>query len=106
MFEVGIGLLAHHGRQVEITSPTERRVSFDLVDFYHNESQLFGVDTLKRDLTSAAKILEKLRDGFEEGSYQPPVIGRTMPLSESRQAYELVGRGESGRVVLKPSLRE
>jgi hypothetical protein len=23
----------------------DRRVSFDLLDFYHNESRLFGVDT-------------------------------------------------------------
>jgi len=105
MFEVGLGLLAHHGRQVEITSPIERRVSLDLVDFYHNESQRFGVDTLKRDLTSAAQILEKLRHGFEEGSYHAPVIAKTMPLSDARHAYELVGRGERGRVVLKPSLR-
>jgi NADPH:quinone reductase-like Zn-dependent oxidoreductase len=102
MFGVGLGLLAHRGRQVEITSPTERRVSLDLVDFYHNESQLIGVDTLKRDLTSAARILDELRQGFEEGSYHPPVIARTLPLSDARQAYEFVGRGERGRVVLKP----
>jgi NADPH2:quinone reductase len=80
MFEIGLGLLAHRGRQIEITSPTERRVSLDLVDFYHNESQLFGVDTLKRDLTSAARILDKLRQGFEEGSYHPPAIAKTLPL--------------------------
>ena len=48
MFEIGLGLLAHRGRQVEITSPTERQVCFDLVGFYHNESQLFGADTLKQ----------------------------------------------------------
>jgi NADPH:quinone reductase-like Zn-dependent oxidoreductase len=104
MFEVGLGLLAHRGRQVEITSPTERRVNFDLVDFYHNESQLFGVDTLKRGLTSSARILEKLRDGFEDGSYQPPSIAEMMPLSGAQQAYELVGQGMRGRVVLRPSL--
>lgn len=103
MFEVGLGLLAHRGRQVEITSPTERRVSLDLVDFYHNESQLFGVDTLKRDLKSAARILEKLKPGFEEGAYSPPTIAKTLPLRDARRAYELVGSGARGRVVLKPS---
>jgi NADPH2:quinone reductase len=106
MFDVGVRLLAHRGRQVEITAPTERRVSLDLVDFYHNESQLIGVDTLKRDLTAAARILEKLKPGFEDGSYRPPVITKTMPLNDARQAYELVGRGARGRVVLKPSLRD
>jgi NADPH:quinone reductase len=104
MFEAGLGLLVHRGRQVEITSPTNRSVSLDLVDFYHNESQLFGVDTLKRDLTSAARILDKLREGFEEGSYHPPVIAKTMPLSDAGKAYELVGQGGRGRVVLKPEM--
>jgi hypothetical protein len=87
---------------VEITSPAERRVSLDLVDFYHNESQLIGVDTLKRDLTASGSILEKLRTGFEAGIYQPPVISKSMPLAQARQTYELVARGERGRVVLKP----
>jgi NADPH:quinone reductase len=102
LFEMGLSLLAHRGRQVEITSPSERRVSMDLVDFYHNESQLFGVDTLKRDLTATARILEKLRSGFETGAYTPPTIADTMQLSHARNAYERIANGERGRVVLSP----
>jgi len=102
IFEKGLALLAHRGRQIEITSPTKRKATIDVVDFYHNESQLFGVDTLKRDLTASARILENLRQGFEQGSYRPPVIAQTMPLGEAQQAYERVARGEHGRVVLKP----
>jgi NADPH2:quinone reductase len=102
VFGIALDLLAHRGRQVEITAPTERRVTFDLVDFYHNESQLFGVDTLKRDLTDSARILERLRSGFESGIYQPPIVSKTMPLAHAQQAYELVAKGERGRVVLKP----
>ncbi len=102
VFGIALGLLAHRGRQVEITSPTERRVTFDLVDFYHNESQLFGVDTLKRDLTASGRILEELRPGFDSGAYQPPIVAKTMPLAQAQQAYELVAKGERGRVVLKP----
>jgi NADPH:quinone reductase len=100
MFEVGLKLLAHRGRQIEITSPTERRSSFDLVDFYHNESQLFGVDTLKRDLVASARILEKLTEGFALGEYQPHPIDRVLPLEDARQAYEYVSIGRGGRVVL------
>ncbi len=103
MFEIGLGFLAPRGRQVEITSPTQRRASFDVVDFYHNESQLFGVDTLKRDLTAAASILRKLLPGFEEGRYRAPRIAATLPLDSAPEAYERVARGERGRVVLKPS---
>jgi NADPH2:quinone reductase len=102
VFGIALALLAHRGRQVEITSPTERRVVFDVVDFYHNESQLFGVDTLKRDLTASSRILEKLLPGFEAGVYYPPRIAKIMSLAEAQQAYELVAKGEPGRVVLKP----
>jgi NADPH:quinone reductase len=101
VFGIALGLLAHRGRQVEITSPTERRVTLDLVDFYHNESQLLGVDTLKRDLTASGRILKELRSGFESGVYQPPIVSKAMPLAHALQAYELVAKGERGRVVLK-----
>jgi NADPH2:quinone reductase len=102
VFETGLSLLARRGRQVEITSPSERRVSMDLVNFYHNESQLFGIDTLKRDLTATARILEKLYPGFETGAYIPPMIADSMPLSRARNAYERTANGERGRVVLRP----
>jgi NADPH2:quinone reductase len=64
---------------------------------------LFGVDTLKRDLTGSANILQKLLPGFEAGIYQPPVISKSMPLAEAQLAYELVAKGEPGRVVLSRS---
>jgi NADPH:quinone reductase len=102
IFGIALDLLAHRGRQVEITAPTERRVTFDLVNFYHNESQLFGVDTLKRDLTASGRILEELRPGFDSSIYQAPIVSKTMPLAHAQQAYELVAQGERGRVVLKP----
>ena len=60
----------------------KRRVSLDLVDFYHNEFQLLGVDTLKRDLTATASILEKLRSGFDAGAYIPPMIADTLSLNK------------------------
>jgi NADPH:quinone reductase len=102
IFGIALDLLAHRGRQVEITAPTERRVTLDLVNFYHNESQLFGVDTLKRDLTASGRILEELRSGFDSGVYQPPMIAKSLPLAQAPQAYELVAKGERGRVVLLP----
>jgi NADPH:quinone reductase len=102
VFGIALTLLAHRGRQVEITSPTERRVTLDLADFYHNESQLLGLDTLKRDLAASGSILEELRPAFDSGAYQPPIVSKIMPLAQAQQAYELVAKGEHGRVVLKP----
>jgi NADPH:quinone reductase len=103
-FETGLSILAHRGRQIEMTSPPQRRIWFDLVDFYHNESQLFGVDTLKRDLVASARILKRMMSGFEDGSFHAPIISQTLPLGEARHGYELVSRGARGRVVLKPHM--
>jgi NADPH2:quinone reductase len=102
VFGIALDLLAHRGRQVEITSPAERRVTLDLVNFYHNESQLLGLDTLKRDLSASARILKELRRGFDSGIYQAPIVSKTFVLADAQEAYELVEKGERGRVVLMP----
>ena len=49
-------------------------MSFDLVDYYRNDSRLFGVDTLKRDFTAAAEVLDALK----------------------------VANGATGRIILRP----
>jgi|SRR5208282_2284118 len=103
MFEPALKALGHRGRQVEITSVGERRVSFDLLDFYHNEGQLFGVDTRKRNAVASAALLEALTPFFEGGAFQSPLIDRTIPLAEGCNAYAQVARGDArGRVVLVP----
>jgi NADPH:quinone reductase-like Zn-dependent oxidoreductase len=103
LFEPSLKSLAHRGRQTEITSVGDRRVSFDLLDFYHNENQLFGVDTRQRDAVASATLLEALTPVFEEGAFKAPMIDRRFPLSEGRAAYDQVARGEAmGRFVLVP----
>jgi NADPH:quinone reductase-like Zn-dependent oxidoreductase len=102
MFDTAVTLLALRGRLVEMAATDRRQVSFDLADFYHNESRLFGIDTLKRDCTAAAAILDGLRPGFEDGSYRPPVIARVFPLDEAANAYRAVAAGTPGRIVLVP----
>ncbi len=104
-FNVALAILGHRGRLVEITSPTQRHVTFDLVDFYHNESQLFGVDTLKQNLVASARILEKIGEGFDDGSFHAPVIAKTVRLRDAASAYEMVSQGGRGRVVLKPGVQ-
>ena len=64
MFDIGLRLLDHRGRQIEITSATERNVSFNLDDFYRNESCLIGLNTFKRDLIASARILGALEEGL------------------------------------------
>ena len=47
LFEPCLKSLAYRGRHVAIASNPERKVTFDLIDFYHNESSLTGVDSIK-----------------------------------------------------------
>ncbi|MGB7976640.1 MAG: hypothetical protein WCF81_20370 [Roseiarcus sp.] len=74
-------------------------MNFDLVDFYHNESRLFGVDTLKRDLTASAEVLDGLIPGFVAGDHNAAPIAETCGLSEAQEAYRKVAAGAAGRIV-------
>jgi NADPH:quinone reductase-like Zn-dependent oxidoreductase len=102
MFRHALACLGLRGRLLEMSVTGGREVSFDLADFYHNESRLIGVDTLKLDLTASAGVLEALAPGFEAGDYRPAEIARRFPLEEAVAAYEAVAAGERGRIVLQP----
>jgi NADPH:quinone reductase-like Zn-dependent oxidoreductase len=102
LFPLALAMLARGGRLIEISSTGRREVTFDLVDFYHNESRLFGVDTLKLDLVASAAILEGVAAGFEAGDYRPAPVLASYGLSESRAAYRQVAEGAPGRIVLHP----
>ena len=102
MIETALKLAAHRGRVIEITGGKDRRVSFDIVDFYHQELQLFGVDSLKRDLVAAAATLRALAPGFDSGALLAPLVGTVLPLDRAVEGYHMVEKGAGGRVVLKP----
>lgn len=97
--------LAHKGRLIEISSPSqERRVSFDLIDFYHREARLLGVDSRSHDVTACASILEALSPGFESGAFALDAERiEAYAIEDAIQAYENVrDRRSSGRVLLTP----
>ena len=102
MFRSAVNSLARGGRLIEIAATGQREVCFDLADFYHNESRLFGVDTLKRDLAAAAEVLDALSPGFATGDYRAAPISEIVGLGEAQEAYRKVGAGASGRIVLRP----
>ena len=78
LFEPCLQSLAHRGRQIAIASAGDPRVTFNLVDFYHKEARLLGVDTLKLSFAEAAAILQALLPGFQEGIF-PPSRGEDFP---------------------------
>jgi NADPH:quinone reductase-like Zn-dependent oxidoreductase len=103
MFETALKIANHRGRVIVISPGKQPRVSFELVAFYRKELQLFGVDSLKRDLTAAAETLRELTAAFDAGVLLPPRVSQAFPLDQAPEAYRLVAAGSNGRVVLKPN---
>jgi NADPH:quinone reductase-like Zn-dependent oxidoreductase len=101
MFRHALDCLAPRGRVVEMSATGAREVTFNIADFYHNESRLIGIDSLKLDLTASAEVLEALRPGFDAGDYRPAPIARRFALGDVVAAYQAVADGEQGRVVLR-----
>lgn len=102
MFRHALDCLAPKGRLIEMSVTGAREVTFNLADFYHNESRLIGIDTLKLDLTGSAAILAQLAAGFQAGDYRPAPIAKRFPLADAVAAYQAVAAGQPGRVVLLP----
>ncbi|CAB3776052.1 D-arabitol-phosphate dehydrogenase [Paraburkholderia caffeinitolerans] len=99
-FELALGLARHRGRVVEISATGKRRVEFDLIDFYHNETQLLGADSAKLGVAEAAPIMRALAEAFDAGRFVAPVVAAHYPLERAREAYEAVAAGTQGRVVI------
>jgi NADPH:quinone reductase len=98
-FEQALRIAKHRGRVIEISAVGKRRVEFDLIDFYHNETQLFGADSAKRGVVESARMMESLKQEFDKGSYQAPLIAQRFALKDAKQAYQAV-EGAKGRVVI------
>jgi NADPH:quinone reductase-like Zn-dependent oxidoreductase len=93
LFEPCLRTLGQLGRQVNITSVGDRRVCFDLLDFYHRRLSLFGVDSRSYDTEASATILERLTPGFEAGALKPIPIAMRFSLNEAVQAFTQVNDG-------------
>jgi NADPH:quinone reductase len=99
-FETALALVRRRGRVVEISATGKRRVEFDMIDFYHNETQLLGVDSAKLGVAESAPLMTALVEGFESGALQPPAIAGRFELARAREAYQAVSAGTRGRVVI------
>jgi NADPH:quinone reductase len=94
MFETCLKSLRVGGRQVAISSIGDGRVEFSLVDFYHNLQHLMGVDTVKLTGPAIAKIMDKLRAGFEGGYLRASPVQR-WSLDQAIDAYTAVEKRTS-----------
>jgi len=83
--------LAHRGRHVVIaSSPAD--VTFNLVDFYHREARLIGVDTLKLSFSESAAILRALAPLAVQGVLTTPDTD-LIALGDAPRAYQAVLAG-------------
>jgi NADPH2:quinone reductase len=102
MFEKCLRSLSWHGRQVAIASSPDARVNFNLVDFYHNESRLLGVDSLKLGFEEAAEILRSLTPAIESGELPLPKV-EVYPLAQAPELYRGIASSTlKGKPVLAP----
>jgi NADPH:quinone reductase len=94
MFEPALRSLTLGGRQVAISSKGDPRVTFNLIDFYHNFSRLLGVDSYGLTSRQVAEIENELRPGFETGVLRPPQI-EIVPFEKAVDAYSRVAAGQA-----------
>ena len=101
LFAANLASLAHAGRYAIIASVGERRVSFDVLDFYHKSQRLLGVDSRAIRSGDAARKLDRMRPGFESGALRPPAIASRRRIEDGRDAYASVASGSRGKVVFE-----
>jgi NADPH:quinone reductase-like Zn-dependent oxidoreductase len=94
MFEPALRSLRFGGRQVAISSKGDPRVSFDLIDFYHNFSRLLGVDSYGLTSQQVGEIENELCPGFDTGILKPPPI-EIIPFEKAMDAYSRVAAGQT-----------
>jgi NADPH2:quinone reductase len=92
LFEPCLNCLAFGGRQVAIASSPDPKVTFNLVDFYHNESRLIGVDSIQLSFEHSGRILRSLLPYFESGDFgaqtDPVPVGFDAVLSAYHELAE------------------
>jgi NADPH:quinone reductase-like Zn-dependent oxidoreductase len=101
MFEPVLSTLTQLGRHVAITSVGERRVSFDLLSFYHRRLTLLGVDSRALTVVDCARLLDSLARMFEDGKLKAASIGRRGSIEDAIDLYSHVNKGAAGKAVLE-----
>ena len=92
MFEPALRSLGFRGRHVVIANRGEPRVSFNLVDFYHNFSRLLGVDSYGLTARQVGEIAAEIARGFEARVLKSPSV-EIVPFEKAVDVYRRVAGG-------------
>ncbi len=106
LFEPVLSSLRQLGRHVVITSVGTRRVSFDLLDFYHRRLTLFGVDSRALTVTDSSKLLTSITPEFESGRLKPSSISKRGTLADVCELYAFVNNGGDGKAVISAPIAD
>lgn len=96
LFEQCLASLAQRGRQACLTSVGDPRVTFNLVDFYHREATLTGIDTLRLSFREAAEAMRSFLTGLQQGLFTPPPAGE-ITLDDAPDAYRAIEAGTAAK---------
>jgi len=97
-----LAALAHRGRLVVISAVGTPTVAVNLLDLYHNETRIFGMDSTKLTVVDSAQRLQQMAPYFETGEFRPLPIANTYSLDDAAAAYQAVADHAAGRVVIRP----
>jgi NADPH2:quinone reductase len=102
-FETAMTCMAHGAYQIFIADRLKEKVSFQIFQFYRMQYTFVGVDTQELDITQCAKILTKLKPGFENGSLKSFGItpDSIYNLENAKEAYYQTYQGAKEKIVLK-----
>jgi NADPH:quinone reductase-like Zn-dependent oxidoreductase len=96
LFQKGLDSLAKDGRMVICGGHSGEVVPFDIIPFFRSQKQIIGSFVYDR------WEIERVLDFAARGLIQPLVF-KTFPLEEAREAMETMERREHfGKIVLKP----
>jgi NADPH2:quinone reductase len=103
LFEPCLQCLGFGGRQVTIASSPDPKVTFNLVDFYHNQSHLIGVDSIQLSFEDSGRILRSLLPYFESGVFRPEEDPVSVGFDDVLSAYgELAENRAKAKYVFVP----
>jgi NADPH:quinone reductase len=97
-----LAALAQRGRLVVISAVGSPTVEINLLDLYHNETRILGVDSTKLTVVDSARRLQQMAHYFESGEFRPLPIAATYSLDDAVEAYQAVADHTAGRVVIRP----
>ncbi|MDP6925885.1 MAG: zinc-binding alcohol dehydrogenase family protein [Rhodospirillales bacterium] len=103
-FEAACYSLNKEGRQI-ILSTKQEECSINLKTFYRGNYHMVGVSNMDHHHILSGDLMEKMRSGFESGSYKPYPIKEenVYTLENAGEAYGMVLKGECrDRIVINP----